>query len=158
MRPKSKYYDLMFLPHEPGAKVYATKEYSAYWGIVSRVKSRSKYTALGISPEFLGPEGFKAFFDEIGPALSPQHTVDRIDNTRGYFIGNIRWATYSEQLRNTSRTFMVLRSDNSQYSMREFCEIYNLNPQAVRQRYAYYKVKVIDENVLIQKYVKGVVK
>jgi hypothetical protein len=42
-------------------------------------------------------EGIKA---EIGPRPSPDFSIDRIDNEKGYEPGNLRWATRSEQLRN----------------------------------------------------------
>lgn len=31
-------------------------------------------------------------------------TLDRIDNDKGYFPGNVRWATYKEQANNTRRS------------------------------------------------------
>lgn len=155
MRPKSKYYDLMFQTRNGGEKIYATKEYSTYMGMLSRVKSKEKYALLGVSNEFLGPEGFKRFYDEVGPAPSPRHTLDRIDNTRGYLLGNIRWATYTEQLRNTSKTFMVSMSDGSKLSMRDFCEMHNLNPQVLRQYYEYHKIRDLDEKILRLRYIKG---
>lgn len=43
---------------------------------------------------------FAAFLAHIGPKPTPGHTVDRIDNDRGYEPGNVRWATWSEQMKN----------------------------------------------------------
>lgn len=43
---------------------------------------------------------FWAFRNHIGPKPSPKHSVDRIDNDKGYEPGNVRWATQSEQLKN----------------------------------------------------------
>lgn len=40
------------------------------------------------------------FFKELGPKPSPDYTVDRIDNHKGYVPGNIRWASHSTQQRN----------------------------------------------------------
>lgn len=34
---------------------------------------------------------------ELGPKPSANHTLDRIDNEEGYFLGNVRWATVKEQ-------------------------------------------------------------
>lgn len=40
------------------------------------------------------------FVADLGERPSPQHTIDRIDNSRGYEVGNLRWATTYEQSRN----------------------------------------------------------
>ena len=43
---------------------------------------------------------FDAFLRHIGPKPTPQHSLDRIDNERGYEPGNVRWATKTEQINN----------------------------------------------------------
>lgn len=47
---------------------------------------------------------FENFLTDMGPRPSPKHSIDRADNTKGYFPGNVRWATATEQLRNTRRS------------------------------------------------------
>jgi hypothetical protein len=60
-----------------------------------------KYGGAGIrvSEKFIFD--FEAFAAELGPRPTPNHTVDRIDPTRGYEPGNLRWATPEEQRLNT---------------------------------------------------------
>lgn len=42
-------------------------------------------------------EDFAAFLAAVGPKPSPRHSIDRIDNDKGYEPGNVRWATPEEQ-------------------------------------------------------------
>jgi hypothetical protein len=48
---------------------------------------------------------FEKFLADMGQRPSPDHSPDRIDNTKGYFPGNVRWATKEEQRMNTSNHF-----------------------------------------------------
>lgn len=54
-------------------------------------------------------ESFENFIADMGARPSPRHSIDRINNSAGYSPENCRWATQSEQMRNTRRTtFIVL--------------------------------------------------
>lgn len=85
-----------------------TKEYRTWKGIKTRclnpnVKGFEHWGGRGITVADEWLEDFPAFLAHVGPAPSPTHSVDRIDNERGYEPGNVRWATAAEQARNTRR-------------------------------------------------------
>lgn len=52
-------------------------------------------------------DSFAAFLADMGPAPSREHSIDRVDNSKGYSPENCRWATAAEQSRNTRRTRMI---------------------------------------------------
>lgn len=45
-------------------------------------------------------QSFAAFLEDVGARPSAAHTLDRLENDRGYDPGNVRWATHTEQQRN----------------------------------------------------------
>lgn len=49
-------------------------------------------------------ESFEMFFSDMGRKPSRRHSIDRIDNNKGYQSGNCRWATAEEQANNKRTT------------------------------------------------------
>lgn len=52
---------------------------------------------IRVHPDFMTYDGFIGY---MGMPPTEKHTVDRIDNDKGYEPGNVRWATATEQTRN----------------------------------------------------------
>lgn len=48
-------------------------------------------------------EDINVFISDMGRKPSPSHSLDRIDNDKGYYKDNCRWATQSEQAKNIRR-------------------------------------------------------
>lgn len=57
---------------------------------------------------------YNSFLKDVGEAPTPKHTLDRIDNSKGYFPGNVRWATRIEQARNTTRNRLLTYKGKTQ--------------------------------------------
>lgn len=86
-------------------------EYQAWQGMKNRCldpnhKDYPRWGARGITifPAWIA--SFEAFYAHVGPRPDGM-TLDRIDNTRGYFPGNVRWATPLEQAINRRDTWSV---------------------------------------------------
>ena len=58
------------------------------------------YGARGIEVCTLWRESFENFLNDMGERPTSKHSLDRIDNSRGYDPGNCRWALPHEQQNN----------------------------------------------------------
>ena len=95
------------------ARDYArSKEYMAWRAMKARCLNQNhshfKYyggAGVTICPEWT--QDFIAFLNHIGPMPSPGLTVDRIDGTKDYQPGNIKWSTRREQVRNRRNNVYV---------------------------------------------------
>lgn len=86
-------------------------EYAVWAAMVQRCsnKNNNSYKNYGgrgikVCSEWLN---FKCFINDMGERPSKNMTIERIDNDKGYFIGNCKWGTRSEQSINQR-----IRSDN----------------------------------------------
>lgn len=116
--------------HGHAADGNPTPEYVAYQNAKARCEkpthpSYPNYGARGINMLF---DSFEAFFSELGPRPSPDHTLDRIDNDRGYEPGNLRWTTRAAQAENRRPT--QLRSVEC-----ERCHVVTLRPREGATKY-----------------------
>lgn len=73
-------------------------------------KSYGRYGARGIAVCQEWRDSFAAFLADIGERPKGM-TLDRINSAGNYEPGNVRWATYTVQARNTRRNIRVQRGD-----------------------------------------------
>lgn len=57
---------------------------------------------------------FEDFYADMGSKPSPKHSLDRIDNSKGYSPDNCRWATKIEQVNNRRNTKMITYQGRTQ--------------------------------------------
>lgn len=79
--------------------------YKTWLGVRRRCRDKNSasyatYGAQGIDICDEWHDSIEAFFRDVGHPPSDAHTLDRIDNFKGYEPGNVRWATTTEQARN----------------------------------------------------------
>lgn len=87
-------------------------EYTVWAGMKSRCSSKAPkvfrlYGGRGISVCERWRKSFDDFLADMGPRPSSKHSIDRINNDGNYEPGNCRWATHSQQMRNTNQNHMV---------------------------------------------------
>jgi hypothetical protein len=112
-----------------------TKEYRAYYSARSRclqpnIKSYPFYGGRGIKFRF---KSFEEFFDDIGFAPTPEHTLDRINTNGHYEPGNVRWATLQEQNENHGICHKITIGGVTK-TMTAWCRHFGINRSAVRSR------------------------
>jgi hypothetical protein len=66
-----------------------------------------RYGGRGISVCQRWSQEFANFYADMGERPSPKHSLDRIDTDGNYELSNCRWATKTEQARNTSTNRFV---------------------------------------------------
>lgn len=87
-----------------------------------------RYSSRGITVCDRWLSSFSAFLEDMGEVPSCDHTLDRIDNDKGYSPENCRWATASEQVMNRSNTVFVEINGETRTLM-EWCVMFNQDYQ-----------------------------
>lgn len=85
-------------------------EYDSWSGMKSRClnKNNPKYYRYGgrgitICEEWIN--SFSQFYEDMGQKISPEHSIDRIDNDSNYCKDNCKWSTRKEQANNRHNSF-----------------------------------------------------
>jgi hypothetical protein len=117
-----------------------TPEYRV-WGSMkqrchdSRSPGYRLYGARGIHVCERWRNSFPNFIADMGLRPSPDHSIDRIDNSKGYEPENCRWATRQEQAHNR-RTTRYVTVDGVTLNLTDMAKRLGVSVQAVAQKEA----------------------
>lgn len=76
---------------------------------------------------------FLQFKKDMEGGFKPELQLDRIDNDKGYFKENCRWATKSENIMNRTNT-LYTQDGTTKMSVKDYALKYNLNYSSVKSR------------------------
>ncbi len=111
-----------------------TRAYIAWKAMLCRGRgssSKEHYAERGITvcPQW---HDFRNFIADMGPCPEKM-TLDRKDNDLGYFPGNCRWATQSQQMRNT-RSTVFLEYQGERISLSDLADRTGVHHTLLRDR------------------------
>lgn len=101
-------------------------EYDVWNGMIDRCcrpkcSGYKHYGGRGITICKRWRDSFWAFFHDMGPRPPSGYSIDRINNDGNYEPGNCRWATRTEQARNT-RVNRIITHDGKTMCLAEWAE------------------------------------
>lgn len=76
---------------------------------------------------------FEGFFEDMGERPTRRHSLDRIDNNRGYEKDNCKWSTKKEQSRNTCTNTRITHNGVTRCLV-EWAEVARIHPDTLLTR------------------------
>lgn len=111
--------------------------YNSWRGMIDRCKNKSHVAwrryggrGIGVCSRW---RNFVNFLLDMGPSYRPGLTLDRKNGNRGYCKSNCRWATDTQQARNSRRTRQITFNGKTM-CVTEWAESVGLTYNVLRQR------------------------
>lgn len=122
----------------PKMKWTTVPGYTTWIGMIDRCTDESspkyrRYGGRGIKVCDRWLERFQNFLLDMGERPGIEYELDRIDNDGDYEPGNCRWATRTQQMRNTSINRMITHNGET-LALSEWCERYGVLKNTVGNR------------------------
>lgn len=119
-------------------KMYGTSEYNTWQSMKKRClnpnhKAYDYYGGRGITVCDSWINSFPNFYNDMGSKPNKDSSLDRIDNEKGYFKENCRWASKKTQTRN-QRNNRNLTIDGETKTIGEWSEISGIKWQTIHHR------------------------
>lgn len=119
-----------------------SREYSVWSDMIQRCTNPSNefykdYGERGINVCPRWKNSFLLFHEDMGDRPSDDHTLDRMDNSMGYFKENCRWVTNTEQQRN-KRNNRRIEFSGKMLTVGEIAEATEVDPRKLRWKMKYF--------------------
>ena len=93
-------------------------EYHAWWDMVDRCRNLTNrayhyYGGRGIDVCDEWANSFEKFINHVGTKPTAEFELDRIDNNKGYTVGNVRWTSRNINMTNTRRSVNYIIGDKT---------------------------------------------
>jgi len=119
-------------------RLFVSPEYNVWRSMKFRCynklsKDFKRYGGRGIKVCKRWRNSFRFFISDMGLRPSPRHSIDRINNDGNYEPGNVRWASRTEQARNTATNHRLTFNGETR-SMAEWSDLLGLSYFLIRSR------------------------
>ena len=111
-------------------------EHRSFTGMHQRCSGQSEravYKNIEVCERWNWATGFENFLTDMGPKPTPRHSLDRIDNAKGYEPDNCRWATPNQQARNRHNT-TLLTAQGQTRPVSEWADLLKIDYHTLRMR------------------------
>lgn len=114
-----------------GTKRKDLKEYRIWGGMKTRclnpnTDDSSRYIDRGITCCDRWIKSFEDFYKDMGPCPE-NYSLDRIDNNKGYYPENCRWANSKTQAENKGDFNKIFTYNGESHVLKEWSRIFNIN-------------------------------
>lgn len=115
-----------------------TKSYRTWDGMKKRIfdpkdKRYDDYGGRGLDMDPRWRDSFEAFLEDMGEPPSKAHQIDRVDNDRGYWPDNCRWASRHEQGCN-KRNNVLIEWCGETKALAEWCRYTGVSYNTAKRR------------------------
>ena len=115
-----------------------TPEYKAWGAMKTRcynknVKGYKNYGGRGITVCDEWVDSYETFLADMGRKPSPEHSLERIDNNKGYSKENCKWATQTEQA-NNQRSNIKITINGETFTLQTWANKVNIRRGTIKSR------------------------
>jgi len=118
--------------------------YKSWYSMLRRCLNKNHPAYKTYSKLYIDKKWFKfeSFYKDMGERPN-RMTLDRIDNSKGYYKDNCRWATWVQQA-NNRKDNVFLTFKGATHTLKEWSRIKNINYSTLKERRSRHKWSIED--------------